>query len=544
MTTTYLVVFLGAMLLSFVLTRSVRNIAVARGWVTAPSLPRHIHTVSIPQLGGVAIFLAFTGVAGFLAASSAMRAADPRFSVRTILHILIPATLVFLLGLYDDLRPVKPQVKFAVQAVAATLLFFGGFRVFQFPLLFGSHSLGWLELPLTILWVLWITNAFNLLDGVDGLAAGSSLFSTLTVFVVSMVSGDLLVSSLTLALAGAILGFLRFNFNPATIFLGDCGSLFIGFMLSALALAGAQKTPTLVAVAIPVISFGLPVLETVLSVFRRFLSGQPLFAADRQHIHHKLLELGFSQQKVVWILYVVSAACGLLSLFLLYPSGPTVGIVLFVVGVGIWVGVQHLGYHEFVELRRVAARTMDQKKIIVNNLAVRRASRALSNAQSFDEIREALHEAFRNNDFDGYRLQLDPLGDRRSIPSDGEYPVQKRLPKIAWTKTAAGPVGIRGPEWKLTLELASVSRRRVGSLLLHREYSQRPLLIDINLLFSGFNKALADACERAETRAGCFATESGEDGVPARVFLEPEKTSDLGLDSIWSPTGGSQFHEH
>lgn len=528
MTTTYLVVFVGAILLSFVLTRSIRSIAISRGWVSAPSLPRHIHTASIPRLGGIAIFLAFAVVVGFLAASPTMRAADPRFSLRTILNILIPGTLVFLLGLYDDLRPVKPQIKFAVQGVAATLLFFGGFRVFQLPLLLGSHSLGWLELPLTILWVLWITNAFNLLDGVDGLAAGSSLFSTLTVFVVSMVSGDLLVSSLTLALAGAILGFLRFNFNPATIFLGDCGSLFIGFMLSALALAGAQKTPTLVAVAIPVISFGLPVLETVLSVLRRFLSGQPLFAADRQHIHHKLLERGFSQQQVVWILYVVSAACGLLSLFLLYPSGPTLGIVLFVVGVGIWVGVQHLGYHEFVELRRVASRTMEQKKIIVNNLAIRRASRALSNAQSFDEIREALHEAFKNNDFDGYRLQLDPRVAMRSISIYPEHSEKRGLPKIAWSKNVAGPLnGTRGPEWKLTLELATATKRRLGSLLLHREYSQRPLLIDINLLFSGFNMALADACERAETRADRFDKETEENSVPARSFLEPEKAADL-----------------
>ena len=530
MTTTYLVVFVGAILLSFVLTRTVRNIANARGWVSVPSLPRHIHTSSTPRLGGIAIFLAFAVVAGLLAASATMRGGDSKFSTRTVLYLLIPGTLVFLLGLYDDLRPVKPQVKFAVQAVAATLLFFGGFRVFQLPLLFGSHSLGWLALPLTIIWVLWITNAFNLLDGVDGLAAGSSLFSTLTVFVVSLVSGDLLVSSLTLALAGAILGFLRFNFNPATIFLGDCGSLFIGFMLSALALAGAQKTPTLVAVAIPVISFGLPVLETVLSVFRRFVSGQPLFGADRQHIHHKLLERGFSQQKVVWILYVVSAACGLLSLFLLYPSGPTVGVVLFVIGVGIWVGVQHLGYHEFVELRRVASRTMEQKKIIVNNLAIRRASRALSNAQSFDEIREALHDAFKNNDFDGYRLQLPPPDGRRSISNQ---PVSKQSPKIAWSKLPTGNLnGARGPEWKLTLELSDSSKRRLGSLLLHREYSDRPLLIDINLLFSGFNLALADACGRAQTHTSLLFGELEADSLLPGVFVDTDERADVGLNSL------------
>src|SRR5207237_5770704 len=131
-----------------------------------------------------------------------------------------------------------------------------------------------------------ITNAFNLIDGLDGLAAGSALFCTLVFFVVALQNHSWLGSLMSVALAGAILGFLRFNFNPATIFLGDSGSLFIGFMLSALALAGAQKTPTIVAVAIPVVSFGLPVLETVLSVVRRFLSGQPLFAADRGHIHH------------------------------------------------------------------------------------------------------------------------------------------------------------------------------------------------------------------------------------------------------------------
>ena len=128
-----------------------------------------------------------------------------------------------------------------------------------------------------------ITNAFNLIDGLDGLAAGSALFSTLVVFVVALLGNLSLISLLTLALAGAILGFLRYNFNPATIFLGDCGSLFIGFMLSALALYGAQKAPTIIAVAIPVVSFGLPILETSLSIVRRLISGRPVFTADREH---------------------------------------------------------------------------------------------------------------------------------------------------------------------------------------------------------------------------------------------------------------------
>ncbi len=491
MTATYLGIFVVGVLISFLCTRGIRNIANSRGWVYAPPSSRHIHKDLIPRLGGIAIFGAFAIVAIVLIAVPSLPGVEVSLSRRTVLNILAPATLVFLLGLFDDFRSVRPQVKFAVQAAAAALLFLGGFRVFQLPLLFGSQTLGWLELPLTIVWVLWITNAFNLLDGVDGLAAGSALFSTVTVFVVSLVSGNFLVSSLTLALAGSILGFLRFNFNPATIFLGDCGSLFIGFMLSALALAGAQKAPTLVAVAIPVVSFGLPVLETVLSVLRRFLSGQPLFAADRGHIHHKLLERGFTQQQVVFILYVVSAICGLLSLFLLYPSGPMIGIVLFVIGAGIWVGVQHLGYHEFVELGRVAVRTIEQKKIIVNNLAIRRATEALSKSRDTDGVASILREAFEANDFDGFELSLAP-GPLSVLAS--EY----NGSSLKWQKTNGnGHESVSEAEWRLSLDLKKSSGQRLGNFSLHRRCSGSALLVDVNLLISGFNAALAGALERA-----------------------------------------------
>ena len=236
------------------------------------------------------------------------------------LCILIPGTLVFLLGLYDDIYSVKPRVKFAVQAVAGADALLVRDRKFELPAMLGLHGLEWLSLVMTVVWVLWITNAFNLIDGLDGLAAGSSLFSTLTLFAVSLISGKGTVAPLALVMAGATLGFLRFNFNPATIFLGDCGSLFLGFMLSALALAASEKTPTIVAVALPIVSFGVPLLETSLSVVRRFLSGRPLFGADREHIHHKLLERGLSQRQAVVILYGASALCGLLSLFCYSPE--------------------------------------------------------------------------------------------------------------------------------------------------------------------------------------------------------------------------------
>jgi UDP-GlcNAc:undecaprenyl-phosphate GlcNAc-1-phosphate transferase len=319
-------------------------------------------------------------------------------------------------------------LKFAAQAVAAAMLFAGGMRILDLPVLFGQHTFPWfIGLPLTVLWVVAITNAFNLIDGLDGLAAGSALFSTLVFFIVALVNHSWLGSLMSVALAGAILGFLRFNFNPATIFLGDSGSLFIGFLLSALALAGAQKAPTFVAVAIPVVSFGLPILETLLSILRRLISGRPIFTADREHIHHRLLEMGFSHRQVVIVLYAVSALFALLSLFLLWPTGSTLGLVLAIVGTGIWLGVQHLNYPEFGELRRVAQRTMDQRQIVINNLAVRRAVEELKVAGDFAQVRSILTAAFETNDFDGFELHL------RSLHGDLPSQVDATRP-LHWSK--------------------------------------------------------------------------------------------------------------
>jgi UDP-GlcNAc:undecaprenyl-phosphate GlcNAc-1-phosphate transferase len=522
----HLVSFISALSLSFVLTWWVRNTAISRGWMTTPSTEHHIHTVPIPRLGGVAIYVSFVAVVGLLLAVSAVFQIDLGLSLRTVLNILLPGTLIFLLGLYDDIYSVRPSVKFAVQAIAAVLLFLGGFRVLQVPLLFGDQNFGWLvALPLTILWVLWITNAFNLIDGLDGLAAGSALFSTMTVFAVSLIGGDRLLSVMTVGLAGAIVGFLRYNFNPATIFLGDGGSLFLGFMLSALALAGTQKTPTVVAVGIAVVSFGLPILDTVLSVVRRFLSGQPLFRADREHIHHKLLERGLSHRQVVVVLYGVSALLGLLSLFLLYPGGGPIGIVLFVLGVGIWLGVQHLGYHEFSELGRMAQRTMAQRQIIVNNLTVRRATTALAKVRTVEQLRHVLHDAFAANDFDGFCLSLNTRDNHQATEG------QKRNMEIGhrvgdkcllltgeddlllggeegkwwylWRKPALDdePASASQPAWTLELEILSSAGKGLGCFILYRAHYERPLLLDVNLLISEFRVALSDAVERVLSQA-------------------------------------------
>lgn len=491
LTLLFLAVFAISLVLSFVATREVRDLATRRGWVAFPRDERQVHESPLPRLGGVAIFLAFSITLGlWLGLGFFFPRLLEGLSAATLLRIYIPACLIFCLGIYDDVRGASPYAKFAVQAAAAVMLFVGGMRILDLPLLFGPHAFPWfIGLPLTVLWVVAITNAFNLIDGLDGLAAGSALFSTMVVFVVSLVYHSWLGSLMSLALAGAILGFLRFNFNPATIFLGDSGSLFIGFLLSALALAGAQKAPTFVAVAIPVVSFGLPILETTLSILRRLISGRPIFTADREHIHHKLLQLGMSHRQVVIVLYAVSALFAMLSLFLLWPTGSTLGLVLAVVGTGIWLGVQHLNYLEFGELRRVAQRTIDQRQIVINNLAVRRAVQELNVADDFEQIRSILKAAFENNDFDSFELHLKALPEDKAVLADSGH-------AFHWSKFPHAISLVSLPSWKLSLDLVTTSNRHRGSLVVHRLYSRRTLQLDINLITLGFPVALADALDR------------------------------------------------
>ncbi len=502
MTLLYLGVFGLSLLLSFVLTRYVRSLAISRGWVSAPLQGRHLHETPRPRLGGAAVYLSFLiSVAVALLLSGHFPALEWAPLVRDLLTILIPGTLIFLLGIYDDIRSVGPYTKFTVQTVAAIMLFVGGLRISSLPILFGDRNFGWaLALPITILWVIGITNAFNLIDGLDGLAAGSALFSTLVVFVVSLSTQSQVGSLLTIALAGALLGFLRFNFNPATIFLGDSGSLFIGFMLSALALRGAQKSPTVIAVAIPVVSFGLPILETMLSVLRRFISGRPLFTADREHIHHKLLQRGLSHRKVVIVLYAVSALFALLSLFLMLPTGGSVGLVLAVLGTGVWLGVQHLGYLEFGELRRVAQRTIEQRGIFINNLSIRRATEQLKITDDYVDLCEILETAFSNNDFDGFTLKVNLQPEEYLIVSRSQAlrAPDQRL-HLQWSKPGAPKLRDNWSAWNLTLDLVTTSNRRRGSMNIYRLYTDRALLLDINLLISVFPIALADALDRALT---------------------------------------------
>jgi UDP-GlcNAc:undecaprenyl-phosphate/decaprenyl-phosphate GlcNAc-1-phosphate transferase len=509
----YLAIFAASLVVSAVLARFVRDVANDHGWATVPDSTRHMHLRPVPRLGGIAILGSVVLVVTVAAGASSLLHLGYSFPSRTFLGLLGPTLVIFGLGLADDFRPLSPYLKFGVQIVAAGWLFLNGCRITHLQLLFGQREFGNVAaLLLTVFWVLLITNAFNLLDGLDGLAAGSALFSSLVVFVVSLVTGNTLTEVVTIALAGAIVGFLRYNFNPATIFLGDCGSLVIGFVLSAVSLASSEKASTAVAVAIPVVSFGLPILDTLMAVLRRFLNGKPLFSADDQHIHHKLLQRGLSHRQAVVVLYAVSACFALISLPLLSPKSGMIAIVLSVVGLGVFFGLQHLGYNELDELRRMARRTWEQKTIIYNNLAIRRAENELANAQTVNDVARILKTAFQGNDYDGFEIAFTP-----ELPAS--YSSPRMIPPFQYAWRREG--GNRNKGWEVRLDLFSKRGEVRGCFSIHRSYTESSLRSDIDCFTEEFASALSSALQRA-----------GESHAPSMEIAAPAENRPAGIASV------------
>jgi len=493
--TLLVLLFCLAVLLSWVFTRFVRDLAQARGWLETPVLDRHVHTTPLPRIGGVAIFAAFTIVVGCALLVARWLHSPLILPVVPVLKLLAPATIIFALGLYDDLRRVSPAGKFLVQAIAAALLYFAGYGIHHFDLVFSGRPLQtFIGLPLTIFWVLLITNAFNLIDGLDGLAAGSALFSTVVIFILSLFTPNPVVSFLAVVLAGVILGFLRFNFYPASIFLGDSGSLFIGFMISALAIAGSQKSPTIVAVSIPLVCLGLPILDVLLAVGRRFLGGKPLFRGDRDHIHHKLLKRGLSQREAVLLLYAVTAAFGFISLVLLHRA-TAVALILALTGTGVLIGVHQLRYGEFGEMLSILQRATRRRQIVANHVAVRHAAESLESCDEFRSICHVLRDTLQPVGFDGIRFQvLQPNGFPPTSFLPLKYEPDGKL-LLSWSES-----GLDDRPWELRLELVTNSKERWGYVSLIPVCDEKAIALDMNVLTGEFRVALSNAVERACSR--------------------------------------------
>jgi UDP-GlcNAc:undecaprenyl-phosphate GlcNAc-1-phosphate transferase len=300
---TYLVAFLMALGIAALATPIALQIGRRLHLYDAPDGRRKIHTGLIARTGGLAIAAGFLApLLGLLFVGNAF-AADLKANEVRMTAFLAGAVAILLLGVYDDVRGVGAGGKLVVQAAVGGLLWWAGLRFETVTLGGDVIAFGMWSLPLTILWVAGIINAMNLIDGLDGLAAGVAFFAALSLFIISLLDGNMMLGLFSAALAGSVLGFLFYNFSPALIFMGDSGSMTIGYVFAAAALWSAGKRSTALALALPVLALGLPIADTVLAFTRRTLNGQSPFHSDRKHIHHRLLDTGMSQRKAVLVLY-------------------------------------------------------------------------------------------------------------------------------------------------------------------------------------------------------------------------------------------------
>ncbi len=280
----------------------------------------------MPTLGGVAMYLAFV----LAIAVGGLWGGGGVIDRRSVLGIALGGGVILGIGMYDDIRHSSVGLKLLFQVLAAAILFRFGYRITAIASPFGgSVELSYLSLPVTVLWVVVFVNALNLIDGIDGLAAGIAAISSMTFFFTGLNLGNPMASLLALAVLGSSLGFLRYNLCPARIFMGDTGSMFLGFVLSAIAIMGAGKSVALIALLIPILAVGIPLIDTFLAVFRRSKSRNGIFNADRAHIHHKLLALGFSARQVVLILWVSAVLLGIVAVAL---STANRGVIVVFVG--------------------------------------------------------------------------------------------------------------------------------------------------------------------------------------------------------------------
>lgn len=328
--------FAVSLLVSFFMTPPVKTFAEHIGAMDVPKDERRVHNHPIPRMGGLAIFIGF--VLSLLLFVN---------MTQQVMGLLIGAMVIVVMGAVDDIMSLKPWIKLAAQIAAALIAIRFGlvFDAISNPNLFAEETtiqIGFLSVPLTILWIVGCTNAVNLIDGLDGLAVGVSAISSVTMLVVSLFVSEPIVSVILAALTGACLGFMPYNLNPAKIFMGDVGSQLLGFVLSTVSIMGLFKFHAIITFLVPLLALALPLADTIFAFFRRIIHGQSPFHADRKHFHHRLLDMGLSQKQAVAVLYAVSAVLGLLAV-LMAGNSAVIRIVCiaaaFLISLGIWLAV-------------------------------------------------------------------------------------------------------------------------------------------------------------------------------------------------------------
>ena len=341
-----LILFTAAAAVALVLTPLVMGMARRLGAVDQPG-PRRIHDRPIPRLGGLAI-----AIAVLVTAWAAWRLPGPTsvLELKPLLGLTLASVPILLMGVWDDMRGLAPPFKLAAQVMAALVLVAFGYGVPMLTNPFsGSVASGFLNVPLTVLWVVVVTNAINLIDGLDGLAPGAVMIASLTLWWVGRTHGDGWVMFIGAPLAGASLGFLRYNFPPARVFMGDTGSQFVGLVLAAISLLENRKGTAAITLLFPLVTLGIPLLDGVSAFVRRLAQGRPVFHGDAEHLHHRLLRIGLSPRSALLVLWYLCFYLGVMAVLLAALPHVYSWFVLGLLAMGLYLALRVL---EFVDKRR------------------------------------------------------------------------------------------------------------------------------------------------------------------------------------------------
>jgi len=390
-----------------VLTPGAKWLGVRFGAVDVPEA-RKVHTRPIPRSGGLAISVSF-----FLAIVACTFLATNVSNLltwnRPRTFGILGALVVFAVGLFDDFHRLGPRIKFAIQILAASLAFYGGIRIEHFAV--GSTGLhfGILSWAITVFWFLLVINAVNLIDGLDGLAAGVTFFTSIMMVIMGIMQEDYLIALEFAALAGVLLGFLRYNFNPASVFMGDGGSYFIGYTIAALAIMGSIKSQVGATILIPLLALGVPIFDTILSPLRRWVRGRQMFQPDKGHIHHQLMSMGLSSRRAVLIIYGISFILCLCAIILVNLRNEMSGLILIILVITAFIIVRKLGYLEYFAVDKIYGwlrDLSDEAGLSKGRRSFLNLQMEMNRAKNIDDLWENICQALEIMRFDRGELHL------------------------------------------------------------------------------------------------------------------------------------------
>jgi UDP-GlcNAc:undecaprenyl-phosphate GlcNAc-1-phosphate transferase len=527
--TTILSAFLLALALSLVLTPAVRMLGVRWGALDVPDA-RKMHLTPVPRVGGVAIFIAVgVTMAALLSIDSGV--SGTLVLDRALVHLGAGAVLCFLTGLIDDFRPLGARVKLGAQILAASVAFTGG----NWIAMGFFQSLGWagglLSYGLTVFWFLLFVNAVNLIDGLDGLSGGVCFFASMVMMVITLMAGQYVIAMLFAVVGGATLGFLRYNFNPASIFLGDGGSYFLGYSIAGLSIMGNVKEQTGIAVLIPLIAMGVPLFDTLLATVRRFLRGRAIFGPDNRHVHHRLIGMGLTTKRAVLLIYAMTIALCAGALAIVHLKDRGASLVLLILGMGALVLTRKLGYFDLIgvtqlrnwigDMSHVSGISRDRRAFLDLEIEIRKAC-------SLEELWKRAEDAFGLLGMDHARLYLTKAcdGSEDAVPdgstnrdrtASGHPGPNRRMPVFLWNARAASSEEggkrierrVPGEAWFYRVELPLIddgTEEVLGVLVLSKNHDLGQIgpatLISVEHLRRTLGGALA--------RISAAATDAGE----------------------------------